>query len=335
VKRKSKNKALTALKWLGLALAGLVLAIVLALLLFRLAASWRESDEARPPESRMVPTSFGRVAVQMAGPADGPPIVLIHGAAGWSGFWRDVTAHLAARGWRVIAVDLPPFGYSEHDPQERYDRISQAQRLAEVLQRTARRPAVVVGHSFGAGSVVELALRTPQRVRALVLVDAALGGLDPPPAEPRLIDWTLGQGWIARPVTSASLTNPLATGALLRSMLARKEAADAWLDTIRQPMRRSGTTRAYAAWLPSLFAADDGALSRRSANLRRIAVPVSIIWGAADTVTPIAQGEALARLTRARRFARLPGVGHIPHIEDPAGFLAALDAATAGDLGGR
>jgi pimeloyl-ACP methyl ester carboxylesterase len=38
----------------------------------------------------------------------------------------------------------------------------------------------------------------------------------------------------------------------------------------------------------------------------------------------------LARLVRARSFARLPGVGHIPHIEDEAGFLAALDAAVGG-----
>jgi pimeloyl-ACP methyl ester carboxylesterase len=113
-------------------------------------------------------------------------------------------------------------------------------------------------------------------------------------------------------------------------MLARKESADAWLETIREPMRREGTTRAYAAWLPNLFASDDGALSRRSANLRRIRVPVSLIWGEADTVTPIAQGENLSRLLRARRFLRLPGLGHIPHIEDEAAFLAALDAAMGG-----
>jgi pimeloyl-ACP methyl ester carboxylesterase len=76
-----------------------------------------------------------------------------------------------------------------------------------------------------------------------------------------------------------------------------------------------------------LFVTDDASLSRRSANLRAIAMPVHLIWGEADSVTPIAQGEYLARLLRARSFARLPGVGHIPHIEDEAGFLAALDAA--------
>jgi pimeloyl-ACP methyl ester carboxylesterase len=130
------------------------------------------------------------------------------------------------------------------------------------------------------------------------------------------------------------MTNPLLTDRLLRSMVARKESAAPWVATIQQPMRRRGTTAAYAAWLPALFATDDGGLSRRSAELRLITVPVALIWGEADTVTPIAQGEEIARLVRARSFARLPGVGHIPHIEDEAGFLAALDAALA-EEGGR
>jgi pimeloyl-ACP methyl ester carboxylesterase len=311
---------------------GVLLAlIVLTLVGFRIAASLRETETAMPASSRMVPTPLGGVAVQMTGPETGPPILLVHGTAGWSGFWRNVSAHLAARGWRVIAVDLPPFGYSEHDGQARYDRASQAARLASILEQTAGRPAIVVGHSFGAGAVVELALRAPARVRSLVLVDAALGALDPAPQGRGATGWAMGQSWVAQPVASASLTNPMLTGWLFRLLLARKEAAAPWLETIQQPMRREGTTAAYAAWLPALLTADDGGMSRRSSNLARIAAPVSLIWGEADTVTPIAQGETLARLMRARSFARLPGVGHIPHIEDEAGFLAALDAAIGGN----
>jgi pimeloyl-ACP methyl ester carboxylesterase len=309
-----------------------IVALLLALLLlvlagFRIAAALREGDEARPAESRMVATPLGAVAVQLAGPAEGPPILLVHGTAGWSGFWRGVSAHLAGRGWRVIAVDLPPFGYSEHDRAARYDRASQAARLAAVLEQAAGRPAVVVGHSFGSGAATELALRAPGRVSQLVLVDPALGRIDPAPADRGQTRGLLGQSWIAQPLVSASMTNPMLTGALLRSMLARKEAAAPWIATIRQPMRRAGTTAAYAAWLPELFVEADSSLSRRGATLARIRMPVHLIWGEADTVTPIAQGEALARIVRPASFARLPGVGHIPHIEDEAGFLAALDAA--------
>ena len=318
------------LKWTGIAVAATVALLLVVLLAFRIAASVRESGDSIPATSRLVETPLGRVAVQLAGPRDGPPILLIHGSAGWSGFWRNVSRHLAARGWRVIAADLPPFGYSDHDPDARYDRTAQAARLAALLAQVAGRPAAVVGHSFGSGAATELALRHPGRVRSLVLVDAAMGQLDPAPDQFSLAERALSHRWIAEPITAASVTNPWATGALLRPMLGRKQAAAAWIDTIRAPMRREGTTAAYAAWLPNLFATDDGALSRRSADLGRIRVPVSLIWGEADTVTPIAQGEALARLVRARRFIRLPQVGHIPHIEDEAAFLAALDAATGG-----
>lgn len=314
------------MKW-AIRIALFLLALVILLLAgFRIAAALRESDESRPAETRMVATPLGGVAVQLAGPADGPLILLVPGTAAGGGFWRNVSAHLAARGWRVISVDLPPFGYSEHDPEGRYDRASQAARLAAVIG--AQRPALVLGHSFGAGAVVELALRAPERVHALVLVDASLGRLDPPEGSGAgATAAVLRQRWIAQPLVSASLTNPWALRPLMRSMLARKHAADLWMETIRTPMRRPGTTAAYASWLPQLFAANDASLSRRSSNLARIAMPVHLIWGEADTVTPVAQGKLLAQLLRARSFARLPGVGHVPHIEDEAGFLAALDEA--------
>lgn len=322
------------LKGAAKALLALLCLLILLLAGLRVAAALRETGADMPGGMRQVQTPLGTVAAAVSGPEDGPPVLLVHGTAAWSGFWKDVAAHLAAGGWRVIAVDLPPFGWSGHDPQARYDRISQAERLAALLAAEARRPAVVVGHSFGAGPATELALRHPGRLRSLVLVDAALGALDGEGrdgAAPRLLGWTpIGQA-----ATSATITNPMATGPLLRSLIARKDMAAAWLPVIRRPMRREGTTAAYAAWLPSLFRTGDGAASRRSEGLRGIKVPVALIWGEADTVTPIAQGERIATLTRARSFARLPGVGHIPHIEDPGHFMAALDAATAPDREGK
>jgi len=304
---------------------GLVLLIVVMLLLFRAAAAYRERGDAVPASSTLVATPLGRVAVAMSGPAAGTPVMLIPGTAGWSGFWRDVSRHLAGRGYRVIAVDLPPFGYSDRDPELRYDRAAQAQRLAAVLNTLApARPAIVVAHSFGAGAATELALRTPAVVGRLVLVDAALGILDP--ADPPASGGVIHQPIIMQPAIAASLTNPWALPALMRSLLARKDAADPWIETIRQPMRRTGSTAAYAAWAPALFSTNDGGWSWRSDRLTAMKPPVAIIWGEADSVTPIAQGERLAAIFDAP-LQRLPGVGHIPHIEDPAHFLPALDRA--------
>ena len=307
---------------IGIAALSVPLTLIGLVILFWVMALVRENDTAVPPATTLTETRLGKVAATISGPADGPPILLVHGSAAWSGFWRDVAKDLAGKGWRVIAVDLPPFGYSDRDPQARYDRTSQAARLSDLLKAVAKRPAVVLGHSFGAGAATELALRNPDQVRQLVLVDAALGKLDPAgPSSPGL----LGSGLVAQPLTAVSITNPWAIGPLMRSFISKKEAAAPWPETLRQPMRRPGSTAAYAAWLPSLFATDDGGLSWRSAELAKIRMPVAIIWGETDTVTPIAQGEALAAILHPKRFVRLPGTGHIPHIESPGLFLKALD----------
>lgn len=306
-----------------------ILAILLAALLLMRGLAWaREGGSPPPPDTRMVSTPTGHVAIHMSGPADAPRVLIVHGTAAWGGFWRDSARALAGRGWRVIAVDLPPFGWSDHDPEARYDRISQAERLNNVIRATGKGPAIVVAHSFGAGAATELALRHPEQVGGLVLVDAALGQLDPVAETPAAKAMRVRP--IAQLVTATSLTNPAALQPLVRSLLARKQSAAPWITTLREPMRREWTTSAYAAWVPNLFTTRDGALSRSSASLRQIEVPVAIIWGGADTVTPIAQGQRLNVLMHARSLTVLPGVGHIPHIENPAAFDAALAKALEG-----
>jgi pimeloyl-ACP methyl ester carboxylesterase len=305
--------------------AALLIFIVVMFGLMRLLAAIREQQVATPPTTVHYPTIYGSVAAQSAGPASGPPVMIIHGTAAWSGFWKDVTAHLASRGWHVIAVDLPPFGWSQHDTEKRYDRTTQAERLSAVLALAQAKQAVVIGHSFGAGPATEFALRHPEQVRGLVLVDAALGELDPK-GEGQAVR-LFGFRPVSEAATSATITNPYAIEGLLSSMLARKDVAKRWVPVLREPMRRQGTTAAYAEWLPSLLTRDDGSLSRKSANLAAMRMPVALIWGGADTVTPLAQGKRLAALTRARSLIVLPGVGHIPHIEDPEHFQTALDSA--------
>ena len=307
-------------------LLALVLFLIVLLLILRAQAAWREGDAPAPADTTYFATPAGKVAARVTGPADGVPVVLIHGTAAWSGFWSEVADHLAQRGWRVVAIDLPPFGWSGRDPNARYDRTTQAERLSAILS-TLGKPAVVVGHSFGAGAATELALRHPSQLRGLVLVDAALGELDPQ-SEPPLAN-VMRFGPVAQLATAAMVTNPNALEPFLRSMIARKETARRWVPVLRQPMVREGTTSAYAAWLPNLFARQDQALSRRSANLRAVKPPVAIVWGDADTVTPLDQGRRLQHLTRARSLLILPGVGHIPHIEDPEAFRAALGEALA------
>ena len=69
-------------------------------------------ESLAPPGGRWVDVGDSRLFVQEWGPPGGPVLLLAHGTGAWSGTWFELPAALAAAGWRVVAVDLPPFGFS-------------------------------------------------------------------------------------------------------------------------------------------------------------------------------------------------------------------------------
>ena len=172
------------LRWVTRTLLVLLLLVVVVIAAFRLAASVRETGiraELAPSTGHLVATSSGGVFVQEKGPADGIPVVLIHGSIAWSEFWRSTIDTLATAGFRVIALDIPPFGFSERPGG--YTRSDQAARIDEVLRTLRAEGPIIVGHSVGSGVATELVMRHPQGMRGLVLIDAALG-LTSPPSDP-------------------------------------------------------------------------------------------------------------------------------------------------------
>src|SRR5262245_24029696 len=110
------------------------------------------APRARPP----VATRSGGVFVPGEGPSDGMSVVLFHGTAAWSELWRHTSDVLAQAGFHVIALDLPPFGFS--DRPGNYTRQDQATRINDVLEALEAPPAIIVGHSFGAGAATELVM---------------------------------------------------------------------------------------------------------------------------------------------------------------------------------
>ena len=129
------------LKVVGIALAALVLLAVVVAAGFRLAAWVREKDDRAtlaPASGRLVETASGAIFLQEAGPREGVPVMLFHGTAAWSELWRQTISALTAAGFRVIALDLPPFGFS--DRSGTYTRAAQAARINDVLEAARRRP---------------------------------------------------------------------------------------------------------------------------------------------------------------------------------------------------
>lgn len=198
--------------------------------------------------------------------------------------------------------------------------------------------AFLVGHSFGGGPTVEAALASPERVRGLVLVDAALGireDGEPVAGMPALAQGALAVRPVREGLVAALLTNPWMTRRLLGSFVHDPASIHAsHLEVYRRPLSVRGTTGAVSDWLPTLLDADLDAASERASSYGGLRAPVVAIWGAEDSITPLAQGERLAALVPGARLVVLDGVGHIPQLEAPAQFEAALvEAARA--LAGR
>jgi pimeloyl-ACP methyl ester carboxylesterase len=310
------------LRWSARILLILLLLVVAALAGFRLAASFRETgtrEALAPATGRLVPTSSGGVFIQEKGPADGIPVVLFHGSVAWSEYWRETIDSLAAAGFRVIALDIPPFGFS--DRAGGYSRSDQAVRINDVLNTLRATPAVIVGHSVGSGVAAEFVMRYSQSTRGFVLIDTALG-LTSPPSD---LNPLLRPKWIREIPVSLTVTNPLATKPLLRSMIARKDRAlPEYIEVLQKPWVLRGSTPAFADWLQEFLGYERDALSNDRQSYRRIKIPVALLWGDKDTVTPLDQAYDLQTLLPQATLTILPGLGHIPQIEDPAAFNDAL-----------
>ena len=312
----------TILRWSGNTLLALLLVLVLVIIAFRMGASIRETRtraELAPSWGHLVPTSSGGVFVQERGPADGIPVVLFHGTAAWSELWRHTIAPLAAAGFHVIALDLPPFGFSDRPGS--YTRQDQAARINDVLIHLKAAPAIIVGHSFGAGAATELVMRYPDRARALVLVDAALGLTAAPSDAP----WIIQPKWIREVLVSLTITNPVATQALLELLIAKKERAlPEFVAILQRPTTQRDSTPDIADWLHYFLGADRNAVSADRDAYARAKLPTAVLWGNQDTITPIDQAADLLTLLPQATLTVLPGLGHIPQIEDPALFNDAL-----------
>lgn len=112
-----------------------------------------------------------------AGPAQGPPVLLVHGWGASLYMWRGWFAPLAAAGHRVLAIDLPGHGLSDKPTAPgSYDVAAQVRVLTALLDALELGRVDVVGQSMGASIALDAALRGEGRLDRLVLVNPATFG---------------------------------------------------------------------------------------------------------------------------------------------------------------
>lgn len=277
-----------------------------------------ERGDAAPTTGQYVTAGGLDIFIQEMGPKNGKPVLFIHGTGAWSETWRKQMTALAESGYRAIALDLPPFGYSQRPNDSTYGRVEQGQRIIGVLDALGISQAVLVGHSFGGGATVEAAMMYPQRVSKLILIDAALGlnfvGSEQPLAL-KVLDYNQS---VKHAFVAATLTNPQFTKRILTNFIHKKDSATGDIVRIYQePLTVKNTSMEVGNWLSTLFTVKSEWESSQKINYSSIQKPVLVVWGDSDTITPLAQGEELAKLIPGARLEIMSGVGHIPQIEDP------------------
>ena len=250
----------------------------------------------------------------------GPVLLLIHGMAGTCANWESVIEPLAIDR-TVIAPDFPGHGASAPGGGD-YSLGGLASSLRDLMLALGHERATLVGHSLGGGVAMQFTYQFPEMVERLALVSS--GGLGPDvspilraaalPGAELFISATAGVGNQVGSVIGRGI------GAIgFRPNADLAEVARGYA-TLRDPQRR----KAFLATLRSVVDME----GQRIAALDRLylaeLLPLLIVWGENDPIIPVEHArEAHAQLPNSR-LEIFEDTGHVPMLERPGRFIAAL-----------
>jgi pimeloyl-ACP methyl ester carboxylesterase len=244
----------------------------------------------------------------------GPAIVFIHGlGASWQS-WLENLPELA-RDHRVVAMDLPGFGYSEL-PSEDISIEYYASWTCRLLDALEIESAAVVGNSMGGFVGADLAIRYPARVHRLVVVSAAIFWQTYRRAQPLLRLARLTDAIVARELTRR--TDDIADRRRLRQW-ALATAGFRYPHLISPELAHEMvlSARRTDGFLPALEALADYPLDE---ELPKISCPTLIVWGAHDTLVPVKDAKRLQELIPGARREVFERTGHVAMLERPERF---------------
>jgi pimeloyl-ACP methyl ester carboxylesterase len=282
---------------------------------------------AAAPGARIITADGVQSVIAEAGDPQDPALLLIHGFGGSTFGYRDVMEPLAARGWHVIAIDLPGFGLSEKSWGRDYSHKAQATFALAVLDQLKVDRAVLLGHSMGGNVISWMLALAPERIAGLSYIDAAVvqpksGVSSSPSAAALLLDVPP-----IRRLTRIVIRNafsPATFGELLSSAFAVKSAVT---PTLVAGYAASSLLRDWdLALLGIIRDGAENALPETIATLSAAAStpPTLILWGRDDSWVPLTSGEVLRADLPEAEWVVLPGIGHVPFEEDAPAFIAAV-----------
>jgi pimeloyl-ACP methyl ester carboxylesterase len=242
-----------------------------------------------PAQSSFIEVGEYRIHYYSLGPADGPVAVLVHGLGGRSEDWGKLAPYLARAGYRVYLPDLPGYGQSDKPADFSYSVKDEAAVVSGFFDALGLKQVDLGGWSMGGWIVQLVAAEHPERIRKLMLLDSA--GLYVKP------EWDLK---LFTPVSPAELEkfdallmpHPPQLPTFIANDILRTSHEHAWI------IRRA---------IDSMLTGRD----TTDALLPTLKMPVLIVWGEVDQITPLSQGQKMHQLIPQSQMNIVPGCGHL------------------------
>jgi pimeloyl-ACP methyl ester carboxylesterase len=236
------------------------------------------------------------------------PVVFLHGMGGAARAFALQMESFADAGFAPVALDLPGYGHRPAVTEMQFEAVA-ADIEATIAERGLSRP-VLVGHSLGGMIAQTMLRRRPDGYTAAVLccTSSAFGN----PSGDFQTKFVADR---LRPLESGKGMAELAAG-IVDSIVG--PAADARGRALAVECMAAVPPNTYRAAVRCLVGFDE------RANLAAIRVPVLCVAGEHDSNAPPAMMERMAARIPSARYVCLKGVGHVPNLEAPTTFNAAV-----------
>ncbi len=227
-------------------------------------------------------------------------IVLIHGIGGFAERWSTVIPLLSKK-YRVIALDLPGYGYSDK-PSIDYTPEFFSKLVFDFLDSIGIRKTNMIGTSLGGQIVAECAITQNKMIEKIVLV-APAGVMKS--STPTLDAYSMAALYPSHDTVKTAYE--MMTG----SKKVTIEAIEEFIKRMTQP-------NAKMAFMSTILALKNAPpITDRLSN---IVVPTLLIWGKHDTMIPVKYANDFVSSIKNSQLEIMENCGHTPHIEEPVKF---------------
>ncbi|UIP06380.1 alpha/beta hydrolase [Erythrobacter sp. SDW2] len=240
------------------------------------------------------------------GPKDAPAIVLLHGSNADLSTWQPWTETLRGD-YRVIRFDQIGHGLTGAAKDKDYSPDSFVESVDQVADKLGLEQFVLAGNSMGGAIAMAYAMKHPERLSGLVLVDA--GGAPIRREGGGNLAFTLARNPVLGPVLSQMLPRSIIEKSLKQSVsvqsIVTPQMVDRYYDMARYPGNRAAT-RARFSMPYRTFTAEDVA---------KVQVPTLVMWGEEDALIPYEAANWYMQYLPQGTLANYRGVGHLPQEE--------------------